>query len=248
MYRWQHGAAQARLPANRARVSPLARERCGLRARRHGPDRRRRSAGHEARATGARRRGALGRGRTPIRLAGRPEARACPRRPRNRRRGPIVPGRRRLHRRIHRLPTAAGSGAGCRRRRGLRAARLGASQRPPGPRARAHQRARADLRRPSLPPGARDSGCFLHLAGQGPARRRGLPGCGRPKGGVVRSGADRREAMVSVGKAAMAAGLAVRAFVSSGLPGPKGNREAFVWCELGGGGIHDLEAAAGEVE
>jgi hypothetical protein len=54
--------------------------------------------------------------------------------------------------------------------------------------------------------------------------------------------------MVSVGETAMATGLAVKGFISSGLPGPKGNREAFVWCELGDDGIHDLDAAAREVE
>jgi 23S rRNA (cytidine1920-2'-O)/16S rRNA (cytidine1409-2'-O)-methyltransferase len=70
----------------------------------------------------------------------------------------------------------------------------------------------------------------------------------RVKGGVVRSAEDRREAMVSVGRAAIAAGLAVRGFVSSGLPGPKGNREAFMWCMLGGEGTPDLEASAREVE
>jgi 23S rRNA (cytidine1920-2'-O)/16S rRNA (cytidine1409-2'-O)-methyltransferase len=70
----------------------------------------------------------------------------------------------------------------------------------------------------------------------------------RAKGGVVRSVEDRREAMVSVGRAAIAAGLAVRGFVSSGLPGPKGNREAFIWCMLGGEGTRDLEASAREVE
>jgi 23S rRNA (cytidine1920-2'-O)/16S rRNA (cytidine1409-2'-O)-methyltransferase len=73
-------------------------------------------------------------------------------------------------------------------------------------------------------------------------------GRGRAKGGVVRSAADRREAMVSVGTAAIAVGLTVRGFVSSGLAGPKGNREAFIWCGLGGEGVCDLEAAAGEAE
>ena len=73
-------------------------------------------------------------------------------------------------------------------------------------------------------------------------------GRGRAKGGVVRSPEDRREAMVSVGGAAIETGLAVKRFVSSGLPGPKGNREAFVWCELGGEGGRELESAAREVE
>ena len=43
------------------------------------------------------------------------------------------------------------------------------------------------------------------------------------RGGVVREAADRREALVSVARAAGEAGLHVRGFASSGLPGPKGN-------------------------
>jgi 23S rRNA (cytidine1920-2'-O)/16S rRNA (cytidine1409-2'-O)-methyltransferase len=49
------------------------------------------------------------------------------------------------------------------------------------------------------------------------------------KGGVVRDAADRREALVSVGESALELGAAVVGFHSSGLPGPKGNRETFVW-------------------
>jgi 23S rRNA (cytidine1920-2'-O)/16S rRNA (cytidine1409-2'-O)-methyltransferase len=73
-------------------------------------------------------------------------------------------------------------------------------------------------------------------------------GRGRARGGVVRSADDRREALVSVGEAAIGIGLAVKGFASSGLPGPKGNRETFIWCGAGGGGREDLEAAAREVE
>ena len=51
------------------------------------------------------------------------------------------------------------------------------------------------------------------------------------KGGVVRDPAARRAALVTVGVAA--AGRpdppAVLGFCSSGLPGPKGNRETFIW-------------------
>ncbi len=50
-----------------------------------------------------------------------------------------------------------------------------------------------------------------------------------PRGGVVRDSALRREALVSVGTAALGLGLAVRGYHSSGLPGPKGNRETFIW-------------------
>src|SRR6476646_713786 len=52
----------------------------------------------------------------------------------------------------------------------------------------------------------------------------------RVRKGVVRDPADRREAIVGVAGAAAEFGLAVRGFASSGLPGPKGNRETFVWC------------------
>lgn len=61
--------------------------------------------------------------------------------------------------------------------------------------------------------------------------------------GVVRDPADRREAILEVAKAAEALGLTVRGIVSSGLPGPKGNRETFVWCGGEGPGVEDLEAA-----
>jgi 23S rRNA (cytidine1920-2'-O)/16S rRNA (cytidine1409-2'-O)-methyltransferase len=43
-------------------------------------------------------------------------------------------------------------------------------------------------------------------------------------------------------------GLPVRGFASSGLPGPKGNRETFVWCGGGGEALADLEAAILEAE
>jgi 23S rRNA (cytidine1920-2'-O)/16S rRNA (cytidine1409-2'-O)-methyltransferase len=48
------------------------------------------------------------------------------------------------------------------------------------------------------------------------------------KGGVVARPADRREALIAVGEAARLLGVAVLGFHSSGLPGPKGNRETFI--------------------
>jgi 23S rRNA (cytidine1920-2'-O)/16S rRNA (cytidine1409-2'-O)-methyltransferase len=66
------------------------------------------------------------------------------------------------------------------------------------------------------------------------------------KGGVVRDPGDRRSALVDVGSAVEAMGHAVRGFASSGLPGPAGNRETFVWIARGDG--VDVEAAAAEVE
>jgi 23S rRNA (cytidine1920-2'-O)/16S rRNA (cytidine1409-2'-O)-methyltransferase len=69
------------------------------------------------------------------------------------------------------------------------------------------------------------------------------------KGGVVRDPALRRGALVAVGMAARELGASVLGFASSGLPGPKGNRESFAWlAEAGRGGVDDLDAAAGEVE
>lgn len=66
--------------------------------------------------------------------------------------------------------------------------------------------------------------------------------------GVVRDAADRREAIVKVARAAQELGLPVRGFASSGLPGPKGNRETFVWCGGSGSEVVDLEAAVATVE
>jgi 23S rRNA (cytidine1920-2'-O)/16S rRNA (cytidine1409-2'-O)-methyltransferase len=56
--------------------------------------------------------------------------------------------------------------------------------------------------------------------------------------------------LLAVAASARAAGAAVLGFASSGLPGPKGNRETFVWLAEGGRGeeVGDLEAAAREVE
>jgi 23S rRNA (cytidine1920-2'-O)/16S rRNA (cytidine1409-2'-O)-methyltransferase len=69
------------------------------------------------------------------------------------------------------------------------------------------------------------------------------------KGGVVRSADDRREALVAVAASAAACGAAVLGFASSELPGPKGNRETFVWLAEGSRGAGaELEELAREVE
>jgi 23S rRNA (cytidine1920-2'-O)/16S rRNA (cytidine1409-2'-O)-methyltransferase len=71
------------------------------------------------------------------------------------------------------------------------------------------------------------------------------------KGGVVRDAADRRAALVEVAAQARGElGAAVLGFASSGLPGPAGNRESFVWLAEGGrpGAVEDLEAAARRAE
>jgi 23S rRNA (cytidine1920-2'-O)/16S rRNA (cytidine1409-2'-O)-methyltransferase len=48
-------------------------------------------------------------------------------------------------------------------------------------------------------------------------------------GGVVRDPDERRATLVGVGEAAVSLGASVLGYYSSGLPGPKGNRETFVW-------------------
>ncbi|HXE44055.1 MAG TPA: TlyA family RNA methyltransferase [Conexibacter sp.] len=70
------------------------------------------------------------------------------------------------------------------------------------------------------------------------------------KGGVVREPGDRRAALVAAGEAARALGASVLGYASSGLPGPKGNRESFVWLaeDARAGAVGDLEAAARAVE
>jgi 23S rRNA (cytidine1920-2'-O)/16S rRNA (cytidine1409-2'-O)-methyltransferase len=61
--------------------------------------------------------------------------------------------------------------------------------------------------------------------------------------GVVRDSADRHEAILAVAATARELGLPVRGVASSGLPGPKGNRETFVWGGGDGPAVDDLAAA-----
>jgi 23S rRNA (cytidine1920-2'-O)/16S rRNA (cytidine1409-2'-O)-methyltransferase len=71
------------------------------------------------------------------------------------------------------------------------------------------------------------------------------------RGGVVRSAEDRRGALVAVAAAVREeTGASVLGFASSGLPGPAGNRESFVWLAEPGrpGVVGDLEEAARTVE
>jgi 23S rRNA (cytidine1920-2'-O)/16S rRNA (cytidine1409-2'-O)-methyltransferase len=71
------------------------------------------------------------------------------------------------------------------------------------------------------------------------------------KGGVVRDAPLRRAALIDSGRAALGIGASVLGYASSGLPGPKGNLETFVWLAEGGrAGLGDdqLEAAARMVE
>ncbi len=69
------------------------------------------------------------------------------------------------------------------------------------------------------------------------------------KGGVVRDRELRRAALLHVGHSAQSLGAAVLGYASSGLPGPKGNRETFVWlAEDARPGLQDLEAAVRSAE
>jgi len=67
------------------------------------------------------------------------------------------------------------------------------------------------------------------------------------KGGVVREAGPRRDALRSVADAVLQRGLVVRGFAASGLAGPKGNREAFIWAAPEGR-FADLEQAIAQVE
>jgi 23S rRNA (cytidine1920-2'-O)/16S rRNA (cytidine1409-2'-O)-methyltransferase len=67
------------------------------------------------------------------------------------------------------------------------------------------------------------------------------------RGGVVRSADERRRALVEVGRDARERlGVAVLGYASSGLPGPAGNLESFVWLAERErvGAVDDLESAA----
>jgi 23S rRNA (cytidine1920-2'-O)/16S rRNA (cytidine1409-2'-O)-methyltransferase len=69
------------------------------------------------------------------------------------------------------------------------------------------------------------------------------------KGGVVRDPAARRGALLDVARAASELGATVAGFAGSGLPGPKGNIETFVWLADGAReAVSDFERAVAEVE
>ena len=88
-------------------------------------------------------------------------------------------------------------------------------------------------------PGARQA-AVRGRARAGRAGRRGALGRRPPRG--PRGGRAARRASAS--------GAAVLGYASSGLPGPAGNRESFVWLAEPGraGGVDDLEAAARSAE
>jgi 23S rRNA (cytidine1920-2'-O)/16S rRNA (cytidine1409-2'-O)-methyltransferase len=72
------------------------------------------------------------------------------------------------------------------------------------------------------------------------------------KGGVVRDPALRRSALVDVAECGRGLGASVVGFASSGLPGPKGNLETFVWLASSSSSsrpdVGDLVAAAFEAD
>jgi 23S rRNA (cytidine1920-2'-O)/16S rRNA (cytidine1409-2'-O)-methyltransferase len=68
------------------------------------------------------------------------------------------------------------------------------------------------------------------------------------KGGVVRDPERRRAALVSVGERALSLGATVRGYHPSGLPGPKGNRETFIWLGDRGRTAHGAKGAGGSAK
>jgi 23S rRNA (cytidine1920-2'-O)/16S rRNA (cytidine1409-2'-O)-methyltransferase len=71
--------------------------------------------------------------------------------------------------------------------------------------------------------------------------------------GVIRDAGDRRDALLRVGGAARELGASVLGFYSSGLTGPKGNKETFLWLAEAGraGGAQnkqEIEKMARKVE
>jgi 23S rRNA (cytidine1920-2'-O)/16S rRNA (cytidine1409-2'-O)-methyltransferase len=70
------------------------------------------------------------------------------------------------------------------------------------------------------------------------------------RGGVVRDAAFRREAVGAVAACAGGLGATVLGFASSGLPGPAGNRETFVWLAEGSrsGAVADVPGALAGID
>ena len=156
--------------------------------------------------------------------------------------GRELPRRRRLDRRLHRLPAPARRRAGGGGRRRLRAARDFAARRPAGDGARAGERPRAAPAGPPVPariwpwstsrssPCARScppvASCLTEDAGMlAMVKPQFEVGRAKSRGGVVRSPrtAARRSSPSQRAPRTLAFGVA--GLASSGLPGPKGNRE-----------------------
>jgi 23S rRNA (cytidine1920-2'-O)/16S rRNA (cytidine1409-2'-O)-methyltransferase len=73
---------------------------------------------------------------------------------------------------------------------------------------------------------------------------------GVSRGGVVRDVGLRRDALMAVARSARDLGASVCGFAPSGLPGPAGNRETFVWLAEDGrpGALEGVAAAVEEVD
>ena len=161
-----------------------------------------------------------------------------------------LPRRRRLDRRLHRLPAPGRRRPGAARSTSATASSTSdCAQRPAGDRARAHERARARLRELPFAPTFVDLRRLLHRAWPSAlppgarlrSARRGARSCSssrssRPgradvgKGGVVRDPAVHRRVLREVARASPEwGGRAVAGIGDSGLPGPKGNREFFLY-------------------
>lgn len=59
------------------------------------------------------------------------------------------------------------------------------------------------------------------------------------RGGVVRDPDDRREAVTSIADFARGSGMSLLGVAPTGLPGPKGNLETFLWLGKGGDGAEN---------
>jgi len=68
------------------------------------------------------------------------------------------------------------------------------------------------------------------------------------RGGVVRDPEARRGALAAVADCGASLGASVLGFAPSGLPGPAGNLETFIWLAEGGRGSADAEALLAEVD
>lgn len=68
------------------------------------------------------------------------------------------------------------------------------------------------------------------------------------RGGVVRDPGDRREAVETVADYARSLGMGLLGVQSTGLPGPKGNRESFLRLGLAGGGVENGRSLCEGVE
>ena len=251
--------------SRRTRPVPVAHGGRRRRAGGRGPGRPRRPARAAPQPAG-RARGRPPRRRRPaLRLAGRGQARQRARGARDRPLRPRLPRRRRLHRRFQRLHAAARRRPRRGRGRRLRPDRPVDARRPSRDRDRAAERPRDAALGPSLRPRLRGDRRLLHLAGQGPARGGRLPGAGRRAAGDGQAAVRARPRAGRQGRRPRRgrpprgdprrrrgrprpSGSRCCGFAPSGLPGPKGNIETFVWCSREGRSIDDLAARLGELE